>query len=62
MKLGELVREEWFGNNPGPIGTVCKIEEKHSPVFDRINVYVSVLWPNNGIKVHPVEVLESVFD
>ena len=61
-RLGELVREEWFGNTPGPIGTVFKIEEKQSGVFDRINVYASVLWADKGIRVHPVEILEPVFE
>ena len=60
--LGELVREEWFGNNPGPVGTIFKIEEKQSAVFDRVNVYASVLWPDKGIRVHPIEVLETVFE
>ncbi len=61
-RLGELVREEWFGNNPGPVGTIFKIEKAPSPVFDRINVYASVLWSDKGIRVHPIEVLEPVFE
>ena len=61
-KPGELVREEYFGNNPGPIGTVIDVEVKDSAVIDHSNVYVSVIWPTKGLRIHASEVLEPVFE